>query len=258
LIQEIEAMRVRPAWATLLGVAALLGAAASANADAVTFASYKLNAATVQPMFQYTTTGSSATFSQINAGGALVDFSYAAGATQFKSGFTAAEIAQLLMTNKANLTVSITTTQHAQFDSIVKYDVQPFMSGTFSINLVTAIAGKTNLLSGTMDSALLYGKQGGTVGNLTAQNDPPPGDNLQFTSDFLKFNGASQNALAWTLSGINPKLGITGNFLNPFKASGTGSFQYSPVPEPGTLALAGVALPLLGLAFLRRRMRSRR
>jgi hypothetical protein len=247
-------MKIFKFAASALAVVALtIAFGPSARADAVTFASYKLDPATVQPMFQYTTTGSSATFSQIPAAGSLVDFSYDASSVQFKAGLTAADIVALLKSNPSNLKVNIGTTTHAVFDPFIKSDVQPFMSGSFSITLVTAIHGLTNLLSGTLDSALLIGKKGGGIANLTAQNDPPPGDNLVFTSDFIKLSAADQNALAWSLTGINPKLGITGNFLNPFKASGTGSFQYSPVPEPGTLALAGVALPLLGLAYLRRK-----
>jgi hypothetical protein len=241
--------------AVAMAIAVLAGPATRARADAVTFASYQLDPGTVQPMFQYTTGPGSATFSQINPTGALVDFSYQAGLVQFQSGLTAAEIAQLLQSNQARLTVSISTTQHAVFDGITHSDVQPFMSGMFAINLVTPVNGMTNLLSGTLGSALLFGKQGGSIANLTAQNDPPPGDNLVFASDFIKLSNAAENSLAWALTNITPKLGITGDFLNPFKASGTGSFQYSPVPEPGTLALAGVALPLLGLAWLRRRLR---
>jgi hypothetical protein len=53
------------------------------------------------------------------------------------------------------------------------------------------------------------------------------------------------------------------NILNSFTAFATGSFagnpsrtgDFSPTPEPGTMALAFSAVPVLGVFVLRRRFR---
>lgn len=70
---------------------------------------------------------------------------------------------------------------------------------------------------------------------------------------FAPINGLTDQNYSISLSSITPPPTSTLNgYLKSFRASGSGTFA-GAVPEPGTLALAFSALPILGFTYLRRR-----
>jgi hypothetical protein len=118
-----------------------------------------------------------------------------------------------------------------------------------------------NLLTVTFTNGLFYGKLGGNKGTVAA--DDNMGNNVIFTSAApgVAFALGADNALSWDVNSVMPILkGPQGNgMLRSWNGYVNGMFTSTPttpVPEPGTLALAFTALPVLGLVVLRRRNRA--
>jgi hypothetical protein len=140
-------------------------------------------------------------------------------------------------------------------------------TGTFSITLNTPVNGKTNLLSGTINSAAnatLTGKQGGTGASLSAST--PPTGSVTYSSAFVSFIDPITEALSLALSSVVPSFEDNGSgFLAPFYAAGSETFSSNPppavvtsAPEPVSMLLIGFGMMLIGTVGVRvRRARSR-
>ena len=132
-------------------------------------------------------------------------------------------------------------------------------TGTFSINLNTAVNGQTNLLSGTIGSAAnatLNGKSGGTAATLSAST-PPPGS-VSYNSAFVQFLNPTTEALSFALSSVVPSFVDNGSgFLAAFNAAGSETFSSEPAPtigntpEPVSMLLIGFGLMLIGTVGVR-------
>lgn len=110
------------------------------------------------------------------------------------------------------------------------------------------------LLTVTSSSSTIFGLQGGR--NATLADTSGSGDTITYTSNYLTF-GKGQDSYSTTLSGLTNPLGVgTGGLLNPFHASGAGSFSASPVPEAGTLVSFALLSLCGGLVLIRQRKRS--
>lgn len=124
---------------------------------------------------------------------------------------------------------------------------QPFLTG--EIKYVAFGTGKVILDVKVNTSSLKGQAQSGALSGSKAPNV------VTFSSQvFAPINTLTDQNYAISLSSITPKPTSTlHGYLKSFKASGAGTFAGSAVPEPGTLALAFSALPILGFTCLRRR-----
>jgi hypothetical protein len=132
------------------------------------------------------------------------------------------------------------------------------------------IPSGANLLTGTatpsgfvLVASTLSGPDNGSSATFSGSDvTPPPGfaNMVTYTSDYLNFTGATENAYAYSFTNVTPFYSIGGSFpfqfINPFTAAGTGTFSANAVAEPnGIVMMAGMGLCGSLLAF--RRMRRR-
>ncbi len=136
---------------------------------------------------------------------------------------------------------------------------QDIGSGSFSFLTTSAItigsttyAAGSNLLSATFSHAVLFGSVGGTSGSVSTST--ASGDTLVYSSDFLTFNTSEQD-YAFGLTAINAALARASNksSLNSFRASASGNFSATFVPEPASWALMLGGFGLIGMAARRRK-----
>jgi hypothetical protein len=108
------------------------------------------------------------------------------------------------------------------------------------------------LLSVDFDSGRIVGRNGGQAAALAASR---PSDAVTFTADskFFNFANITEEGFGVILTGLTSTLGIsaTNSLLDSFNADGSGGFAASVIPEPASLAMAG--LGLLGVALVARR-----
>jgi hypothetical protein len=125
--------------------------------------------------------------------------------------------------------------------------VQAF-AGTFSITEHADGSG-INYLSGTFTDAV-FGSGSGLTMTASTPNDP-----VIFTSSVIPVLAlGSPRALSLGFTDVSPQASIVNGTLDSFSATVSGNFSATvATPEPSTLALAGIALPILGFGYMRRR-----
>jgi len=147
----------------------------------------------------------------------------------------------------AVLNLSATNTSVATLNA---GDITQHFSGNFSIT-----SGATNYLSGTFGDET-FGFNGGTIAFMSASS--PPGS-IVFTSNYTPaFPLTPPSGVSFTFTNVNPALGIVGSgstaTIASFGGDTSGNFNASPVPEPSTMAIAGLgALGMIGYGLRRRK-----
>lgn len=117
------------------------------------------------------------------------------------------------------------------------------------------LAGKTNLLSVT-GTAMLSGPSGSATPSFSS--DTNTGFTITYASDFLVFPTAIVSEdYNLSFSGATPTLGLNGSGqLRAFRASGTGTFDYSTVPEGSSLLFLAFGLMPVASAIVYRRRKA--
>lgn len=130
---------------------------------------------------------------------------------------------------------------------------QPLGQFNLTLTALTPVGGKTNLLTVTNSTGDITGISGGSTGSTSG--DQQLNNNINFSSDFISFNGSSSRSFNIGFTSINPPLSInpTNQYLNNFTASGNGSFAAVVAPEPGSLFSLSVLGGCLAVCLLRRR-----
>jgi len=240
-------MKFSKGWVVALAAVALAAyAAPAARADTGTFASFQeVDTATNSDQLDFNNNGRGGSHAQGEltngpANGVAIDFRYVTG------GIIGSLPPSLTGDIAAHMFVNLKTGGSAM--NAAGFGIQPLMTGTVSI---IRDSDHKNLLTAKFDSSL-SGALGGTTAGESASTSA--GNTITFSSDFIHFPSPADNGVSWSMTSVDPKLAIAGNgLLRSFTSFVTGSFSSVPTPEPGTLALAFSALPVLGLVALRRR-----
>jgi hypothetical protein len=247
-------MRVfrRLAWA-LLVLACYTGSATSVRADGATFATFGETDSNNSLVFTNNSgLTPTATLGSAHAAGIPVSFS-------FLQSFVIGSVPPSLQNVPAHMVF-------VPSPLIGDPSGATFSGGIGSQQLTGSVefvrdSDNLNLLTVSFTNGLFYGKLGGNKGTVGA--DDNMGNNVIFTSAApgVVFSPGADNALSWSVNSVMPILkGPQGDGMlrswNGFVNGMFTSTPTTPVPEPGTLALAFTALPILGLVVLRRQKRS--
>jgi len=118
-----------------------------------------------------------------------------------------------------------------------------------------------NALAGTLGASSATFSGSDVNINMAGNPTAPIAQRVNYSSAYIDFTSAFNKAFAYSFSSVQPIYSVSGpppgGFINPFTASGTGTFSAVAVPEPGAVAmLAG--LGVTGSLFACRRLRRRR
>jgi PEP-CTERM motif len=160
--------------------------------------------------------------------------------TPFPNGF-AAYVTYVGVTSNGPATVDPFTGNVEQLFS-GKIEFTSGIGGT-GANYLTAVFSAFTL------APVLGGSPNGTSATLQAAQPP---DALVLTSQFGPLGTTTGMAIGFT--NISPSLHIAPDHsIAGFTAQDAGTFNASPIPEPGTLALSSIAIAIGGLTYWRRR-----
>lgn len=128
-------------------------------------------------------------------------------------------------------------------------------NGSFTITSGTGGSG-TNYLSGSFTNVVFDSFLSGS-GNAATLKATDPTATLTYTSDVIT-SLLPPSAMNFSFTNVTPGLSIVGlpgfETIGSFTASGSGTFSASPVPEPSTMAIAGLgALGFIGYGLRRRK-----
>jgi hypothetical protein len=163
-----------------------------------------------------------------------------------------------------NATMTLTaavngTTQTGTLFGLSLYN-QIFQNVNLAITANTPVSGLTNLLTmSTGTTGSMTGQFSQTTGVFSGDTGGSPANVVNYASDFLFFAPAQRHAFTFNLNSVTTG-GVPGvtlnanNWLNTFTAQATASFSAAGVnaPEPGTMALVGMGMGVMGI-FVRRR-----
>jgi hypothetical protein len=254
---------------TRLGVVAAMGAAvcafaAPANAVITTFAAY--NAVGLGSNVYWKNDGTTAAN---GTGGSIYTISSSAstvpGTARISFSFLDPVLQPFFTDVAADYTLLANVT-NTPASTIAGYKIEPGISGGFSIKTASAITANgvtyapgANLLSGTFDDGILFGRTNSTSGSFSSATTS--GATITYTSDFLTFQPTLDRDFSLALTSMTPSLqSQVGAALRTFRAVSTGSFSSDPapavsigVPEAGTWAMFLGGFGVIGFTARRRR-----
>jgi hypothetical protein len=259
-------MRASKLWASVVALLVLGGVALPARADTTTFAEFTDLTSTPQLQFAVTqATHSHSSFGTLQTAGNVsipIKFWFVTGGIlgSLPAG------TQPFMNAHLSFLVNPQTAGDAQLSSLPGGQTlisQNMGLGEIQITRDGFSGPAANLLTVSFTSTIA-GVQGSTVGGITA--DSITANIVNFSSFYINpFPSPSDNGLSWAIAGMVNGAGKqaklktqTANDGHKYMSNwfGTVGGTFSATPEPGTLALAFSALPILGLATLRRRKRA--
>jgi hypothetical protein len=164
----------------------------------------------------------------------------------------------------AAFTLSATTTNPA--GTLGGLFGNPGVSGSFSflyagpntvIDSISLTTGE-NLLSGTFSKALIAGSVGRSSGSVLAATGA--GSSITYTSALEDLSSFSGKDFSIALTAASPPFSVTSGHLGSFRATPSGNFSVTAVPEMGTWALMIVGFGGIGASMRgsRRRKDARR
>jgi len=259
---------------------ALMGSVQASQAVSVTFAQFTQSVTANQ--FQYTATpGNPDLINPATLTGVTSSIPVIFQFNSFLNGELAGNNANLFTGYAAHLTFlgNATTGESSAFSQNNNFDgvTFNFVADNTAANIAAGIAGKV-LLSGSSGSGVPLSANAGTLSasdgassaTYKASNanggDATTGNMVTYSSQVIDTTALNTQNYALSFSSVVPQItydfnAVTGTFpryLESFSASGTGTFAatFTPVPEPGTYALAGSLL--VGGVFSLRRRRNRK
>jgi PEP-CTERM motif len=204
--------------------------------------------------------GNNVTFINAGAGSMLTTVGFSQPVTFKYKVANSYGAAESVINATMTLTADVNgTTQTGTLFGLSLYN-QNFQNVTVVITADTPVSGNTNLLTmSTGTTGSMTGQFSQTTGVFSGDTGGSPANVVNYASDFLFFLPGERHAFTFNLNSVTTA-GVPGvtlnanNYLNTFTAQATASFSAAGVnvPEPGTMALVGMGIGVMGV-FVRRR-----